>query len=351
MPINAYTGLMGSGKTYEVVMSVILPAIKAGRDVVTNIHGLNQELIYQHLEKPNEGVSFGRVKLVKNEQVISEDFFPQWNGETEDFDFKENTIVRGGDVVAIDEAWRPWGTDSKCIKFQMSFFREHRHCVNDRGVTCDLAVITQDITDIHKLLKNVVEMSFVFTKLKTLGMAKRYRIQMYEGSKLYKTKLTSWSTSTYDKKIFPLYKSFASDSGGGVEKALDSRQNILKSGAFLIPVLVAITFIAGGAYYIYGFFHREPPPSAQKADNAVQVDNRTAALPATPQYASQPASVGTSSPAGVAIAGAVTIGPDQWAVLIHPDGLRIVSPSMIRSNGVSSMTKDENKAFPAYLTK
>jgi zona occludens toxin len=35
MAINAYTGLMGSGKSYEVVSSVILPAVKSGRRVVS----------------------------------------------------------------------------------------------------------------------------------------------------------------------------------------------------------------------------------------------------------------------------------------------------------------------------
>lgn len=38
MPINTYTGLMGSGKSYECVSSVIVPAVKAGRCVVIKLH-------------------------------------------------------------------------------------------------------------------------------------------------------------------------------------------------------------------------------------------------------------------------------------------------------------------------
>lgn len=37
MPINIYTGLMRSGKSYEVVSEVIVPAIRKGRRVVTNV--------------------------------------------------------------------------------------------------------------------------------------------------------------------------------------------------------------------------------------------------------------------------------------------------------------------------
>ena len=54
---------------------------------------------------------------------------------------------------------------------------------------------------------------------------------------------------------------------------------------------------------------------------------------------------------GVSIAGSVTIGNDKWVVLSGPEGLRIVSPSMVRSRGVSAVTQDEYKAFPAYLSK
>ena len=51
---------------------------------------------------------------------------------------------------------------------------------------------------------------------------------------------------SYNKKIFPLYKSFASEGGGGVEKSIDKRQNMLKSGAFVFPVLIAVVLIGLG---------------------------------------------------------------------------------------------------------
>lgn len=347
MAINAYTGLMGSGKTYEVVASVILPAIKAGRNIVTNIHGLNAELIYAHLGKPDEGCEFGKIQLVKNEQVESADFFPTFLDEH--FIVTEKTVVKPGDVVAIDEAWRPWGSTSKAVQAHMAFFREHRHCVNDKGVSCDLALVTQDITDIHKLLKNVIEMTFVFTKLKTLGMSKRYRIQMYEGSKLYKTKLTSWSTATYNKKIFPLYKSYSSATGSGVEKSLDSRQNLFKSTAFFLPVVIAVTCIGVAIWYLTDFFN---PDRVKKPTEKTPVGVSAQAAPSISSNSTSPlpsvaaASVSSSL---VSIAGAVTISGDTWAVLNGPDGLRIASPSMVRSRGISAMTQDENKAVPSYL--
>ena len=57
MAINAYTGLMGSGKTYEVVSSVVLPALLKGRRVVSNIEGLDYEEIADAM-----GTALGTVK-------------------------------------------------------------------------------------------------------------------------------------------------------------------------------------------------------------------------------------------------------------------------------------------------
>ena len=54
MAINAYTGLQGSGKSFEVMRSVVLEAIFAGRNVVTNIDGINEERIHAYLVKKRE---------------------------------------------------------------------------------------------------------------------------------------------------------------------------------------------------------------------------------------------------------------------------------------------------------
>ncbi|SUX73736.1 Zonula occludens toxin [Citrobacter freundii] len=42
MAISAYIGIPGSGKSYEAVCNVIIPAFTSGRRVVTNIYGLQK---------------------------------------------------------------------------------------------------------------------------------------------------------------------------------------------------------------------------------------------------------------------------------------------------------------------
>lgn len=48
MAISAYVGIPGSGKSYEVVASVIIPACIAGRRIVSNIYGLATQSIYDY---------------------------------------------------------------------------------------------------------------------------------------------------------------------------------------------------------------------------------------------------------------------------------------------------------------
>ena len=78
MPINVYTGLMRSGKSYEVVSQVILEAVAKGRRVVTNVDGISNDLIQAYVAKSRklEPADLGQVVHCTNEQVFGADFFP-----------------------------------------------------------------------------------------------------------------------------------------------------------------------------------------------------------------------------------------------------------------------------------
>lgn len=212
MPINAYTGLPGSGKSYEVVSSVILKAVADGRRVVTNVDGIDGDAVRAYVHD-KRGISFdrlGHVIHVTNEQVEDRFFFPfeqkQVDGENVYSD--EKAFVKGGDLVCIDEAWRFWGTAVKIQKEHAVFFREHRHFVDPQTrVSCDLVLMVQDISDLNRVLKVVVELNFRTTKIKSLGLSKTYKVEMWEGYKQAAKNRASVETKKYDPEIFPLYSS------------------------------------------------------------------------------------------------------------------------------------------------
>lgn len=108
MAISAYVGLPGSGKSYEVVASVIIPACLTWRRIVTNIYGIAPQKIYDYCVtvKKASADALGEIVPVTNEQVQAADFFPF--GQAGGFD---NFIrINTGSLDALYELFR---TDSR----------------------------------------------------------------------------------------------------------------------------------------------------------------------------------------------------------------------------------------------
>ena len=68
MAISAYIGIPGSGKSYEAVCNVIIPAFTSGRRVVTNIYGLQKDKITERYPDAT-----GEIIVVDNDENDSGD--------------------------------------------------------------------------------------------------------------------------------------------------------------------------------------------------------------------------------------------------------------------------------------
>lgn len=301
MAINAYTGLMGSGKSYEVVENVILPAVLAGRRVVTNIAALQIDDVYAYLVE-RDGVkaeSLGSIVQIVNEDVDKPDFFPV---ELVPGVAVVDSICRAGDLVVIDECWRWWGAGSKISAAHMNFFRMHRHFVDLKtSASCDLVLIVQDIGDLDRKLKVVVENTYKMTKHKALGASSRYRVDLYGGYKTTRAAYRSFQRK-YDKAIFALYQSYSQGAGvAGKEVAIDDRANIFKGWAFRFGLPLSVLLLLVFVFFIWRFFHPVSKPLAGAPGVAVS----GAVLPAA----------GAS-----AVAAAVVVAPpalSSWRVVGH----------------------------------
>lgn len=321
MPINAYTGLMGSGKSFECVSSVIIPAVAKGRRVVTNVDGIDSDAIRAYVHE-KQGIAFDRLGEVvhcSNDDVFKPEFLP--HGKDVD------TFCQPGDLICIDEAWRFWGTDSKIVTEHRIFFREHRHYVHPESkVSCDLVLMVQDIGDLHRILKTVVELSFRTTKIKSLGLNKIYRVEMWEGWKQTSKARVAVQNKKYDPKIFPLYSSYTG--GKGKEVQVDDRQNILKNPKLWI---FAVLLLGGGALSIYGvlsFFNRDlgQPANAVPPTASAPAAARSPGLPAPPPTQSFSSSW--------RIAGHIVADGQRLVVLIGPDNvIRYEHPSNFTNTG------------------
>ncbi|MFZ6864709.1 zonular occludens toxin domain-containing protein [Undibacterium sp. Ji67W] len=328
MPINAYTGLMGSGKSFECVVSVILPAICVGRRVVTNVDGIDNESCraYCHEKYDIPLANLGHIIHCTNDDVKRVDFLPHG--------IDVDTFCKAGDMVCIDEAWRFWGTDCKILKEHAIFFREHRHYVDDTTkVSCDLVLMVQDITDLHRTLKVVVEISFRTTKIKSLGLSKVYRVEMWEGYKQTARARVSVENKTYDKEIFPLYSSYVG--GNGKELQVDKRQNILNSKKLWMMAAGILVLGSVGLYGVIHFFDasRYDKKTAKNSPIGSQGDSGLNLVPGT---ASPKRTASTDVSEAWRISGTIQSDGISYVVLSSVNGrVRLEHPSNFQNSGSS----------------
>jgi zona occludens toxin len=238
LALNLYTGKPAAGKTFEVVANVIVPAIAAGRRVVSNIDGLNFEKICEYImAKGLMGkLPMGEIVLVDTKQIQGNAFFCNSQDDV-------SSVVRAGDCVVLDETWRFWGKGDYISKEAMSFFREHRHWVSPQGFTTDIVLISQLARDLNPMIRGIAQASFNMHKKSSLGMDKTYSVSVWDGGEQLKYTRLRTELHKYNPEIFPLYKSH--QVSGAREVQTDKRVNILNSTYFrflffVVPVLMGL---------------------------------------------------------------------------------------------------------------
>lgn len=275
MSIKAYTGIMGSGKTYEVVTVVILSALARGRRVITNIAGINYQVMTDHLVA--QGVSaesVGKLVTVEHDDVMRDDFWLTEAGneaiKSQEIDYNEKRILPG-DLVCLDEIWRFWngfstkdGDGKKRPDVVMNFMRMHRHFTDSKsGVACDLALITQDVMDISRQVRGVIEESYLMTKLTAIGSSKRYRVDVCARGQTRKAQRQI--QRTYNPALFAFYSSHSGRKEGDAaakEENIDDRGNILKGALFKVILPVGLLVGLFAVWSVVQFFTPEETAAA-----------------------------------------------------------------------------------------
>lgn len=330
MSVNAYCGVMGSGKSYEVVSGPLLDAVERGRRVVTNIDGVNEEAIHEYLHD-KRGVPLdllGAIVHVRTDDMLEAGFFPV---EVEGAGGATVTpgFVKPGDLLVVDEAWKLWATDKKISKEHMAFFRMHRHFVHEEtGVACDVVLMIQSIADLHRSIKAVIELSFRMVKLKSLGVSGGYRVEMYETSKQTRATQTGTFVRKYRAEIFPLYKSYAG--AGGKESTVDKRQNVLMRKTLWLFALGVVVMVALAGVVAWRFFHPVvKKPVTTKASAAVGASVASGVEAVT-------APVVPPASETWRVAGSYRVDGVAWVVVVDGSNrLRLVSPAAFMGHGFS----------------
>ena len=290
MSIKAYIGRMGSGKTYEVVTSVILPALSRGRRVISNIAGLDyDEFCAVLVEDGFQIEQIGQLVQVSHDDVLRPEFWMTDKDSASEraaglVDKNSGELVQcivPGDLVALDENWRFWeGYATKAMPDRvMNFFRMHRHFTHsETGTACDVALISQDVMDFSRKVRAVIEETYYMEKLTAVGSSKRYRIDLHQGGKISRKPLRQLQRS-YDPRFFPLYSSHSLKQDGAAdakEENIDGRGNILHGALFKVGLPIAGLVMLVSFYGVYKFFNPAVPV------NVPATNSSTTAAPIPP---------------------------------------------------------------------
>lgn len=261
MSIVGYSGLPGSGKSYGVVENVVIPALEAGRHIITNIP--------LKLGRLSDDYPKGQVTMFDNKEAEDDPGF---------FDLERHPA---GVIWIIDEAWRFWKSGMKATNIpqcQKEFFTEHRHNVGPDGRTNEIVLVTQDLAQLCAFVRSLVEETYRAEKLSALGMKNSYKVQVFLGAATGQKPGKPMRTlqGTYKPEIYQYYKSHTrnkTDFAAGMEEKADDRANIWKTPFFRIVMPLAIVIMGFSLYNVWAYFN---PDEAEDTHAAQTTETRQA---------------------------------------------------------------------------
>ncbi|WP_221801893.1 zonular occludens toxin domain-containing protein [Oceanobacter mangrovi] len=287
MSITAYTGLPGSGKSYNSVANVIEPALKQGRTVVTNVV-LRKEELYKKYPDAN---------LVTFPMSTDRDSVEKWINLAN---------YPAGAIYVIDEAGKMFSSGWKQNSAPTSvlqFFTEHRHSVSPDGYSCEIFLLCQDVNQLAKWVRDLIASTYIHTKMERHGMSKRFRVDIYVGG-IASTRPPATSKidskfGSYKDEVTCLYQSYTQSKSltdTALEDNPDKRASFV--GQYKMYAAVAVLglplCIWMASIAISGLFGMPPEPATTEQ---VSATSDTATAPDQTQLANHPAMPG--QPAGV----------------------------------------------------
>lgn len=210
-----HVGKPRSGKTYDVMRSVVLPALEKGRRVLTNIEGLENTDCREWIAA-RCGVDVDSRLIWLDETAIR---LGKWYEEPQN-----------GDCYIIDECQMFWpgGSLKPSDQGAFSFMTRHGH------YNTDIHLITQDVKNVDAHMRRLCGQTQLYRKLGFIGLSGSYQVQTFNGSEPLPALHIATTTRRYDPEIFKAYKSIVE----GADVPQTRQANLLTSKKFLVLYLV-----------------------------------------------------------------------------------------------------------------
>lgn len=292
--INLLLGTLGAGKSYEAVVFHILPALKQGRKVITNIPLVLErfaaiepgylELIELRTKalpvrgrwQPGlEANAFQVTKAEPQEQLTARVFAGVWCYYTE-WKHPETGV---GPLYVIDECQfsMPRGDTSREVEEWFSLSRQFR---------ADVLLITQSYGKLSKPICDLVQVLYRCRKNIAFGSSGSYTRKVQDG---LRGEVVNTAIRRYDKRFFGMWRSH-SQTTAGVELNASDLVPIWKHWSVIgAAILIPCSVLALNSDHIRNPLKPEVKPQA--------TTRRTTTTASPAPSASQPASQALSAQA------------------------------------------------------
>jgi zona occludens toxin len=224
-------GENGGGKSYNAMKGQILPALKEGRRVLTNMRGIDD--IECHVAQAHYvGKS---VKEIEGLIVT----FP----EHETYRFYE--LVEPGMLIIIDEAHAHFpATDTKNQKTAYDWVSmEHRQ------MKCDIAFITQIPSSLNKKFFELASQFRLYAKASHLGMKNSYTEAVYRFDLSKDNRISKSRPIAFKDEVYPTYKGHREDAVEHEERV--SHKSIFSSKSVQLLLLLSTVGIFVPVYMLW----------------------------------------------------------------------------------------------------
>lgn len=272
MSISYYGGKPRQGKSYSVVSRVIIPALKKGRTVVTNI---------PMTDRASELAESNGAKLVQVPRGTTDilAFADMLLGDKSGAGEYQPNMDYAGAVFVLDEFMflMPSGVKVAAIHDKVkAFFAMHGH-VSANGYSTEIVILSQDASQFNAMVKGLVEQSFIVEKT-MIGKKSVMNLKVYSGcAGAIRSVFVRSETHPYDVDVFPFYKTQTMSDSFGDESKTDDATNLLKLPAlrYGVGALLLIPVAIYGAILTFsGLFSQSDPP-APSVDAELQQSSPT----------------------------------------------------------------------------
>lgn len=240
MAIKIHHGPNGSYKTSGAIQDDLIPALKAGRHIITNIRGLTRERVFQVFPDLPSSVEIENLDLEDLDDLEKMRTFPQWAPRGAFIIFDETQLIflkswRETDLRKFDFPGGPKSAKEADRPINwLDGWTRHRHW------NWDIILTTPNIGYIREDIRLTAEKAYLHSNLAVIGINGRYKESQHAATENKPAMKGSMvSIKKINKRTFKLYDSTAT---GTVSDTIAGKSIFRDPKVLLLLALPALLF-------------------------------------------------------------------------------------------------------------